>query len=353
MYEAFLSNDMTYSCAVFPTLDADITGPLLASVQHRSRENNPEAPETNGHSLTNGARSESGRLRPLRYESRAQTPNGIQQNSQLNGANENNYHALSGAPLNVPDELEDGQLRKIHLHLDRASLHSQHRVLEIGTGWGSLAIEAVKSSGCRIDSLTLSVEQKILAEKRIANAGLTDRIKVHLMDYRDMPHQWTDQFDRVISIEMIEAVGIEFLPTFFASIDRVLRRKGGVCVLQAITMPEERFEAYVDSVDFIKKWIFPGGVLPSVTSLISAATNSSQGSLILDSVNSIGPHYARTLREWRDRFEKNFDDRIAPALLRDHGEIKSLPFDEQKKQIQIFKRKWLCKYKCSDPCQCA
>ena len=92
--------------------------------------------------------------------------------------------------------------------------------------------------------------------------------------------------------------------------------------------PEERFEAYVDSVDFIKKWIFPGGVLPSVTSLISAATNSSQGSLILDSVNSIGPHYARTLREWRDRFEKNFDDRIAPALLRDHGEIKSLPFDE-------------------------
>ena len=226
-------------------------------------------------------------------------------------------------------------------------------MLEIGTGWGSLAIEAVKSSGCRIDSLTLSVEQKILAEKRIANAGLTDRIKVHLMDYRDMPHQWTDQFDRVISIEMIEAVGIEFLPTFFASIDRVLRRKGGVCVLQAITMPEERFEAYVDSVDFIKKWIFPGGVLPSVTSLINAATNSSHGSLILDSVNSIGPHYARTLREWRDRFEKNFDDRIAPALLRDHGEIKSLPFDEQKMQIQIFKRKWLCKYKCSDSCQCA
>lgn len=376
MYEAFLSRDMTYSCAVFPTLDADVTGPLLESVQTQlkaeqgraAKAEEPVVPLTNGHShrseaSANGnvfAGRERGAMQGLRYEALASSQAASQDmDTSVPPRAIGNGHASTGpdgiltpessharTPLAYcEDELEDGQLRKLQIHIERAALAPHHRVLEVGTGWGSLSMEAVRSSGCSVDTLTLSVEQKALAEQRIAQAGLSDKITVHLMDYRDMPVQWTDRFDRVISIEMLEAVGIEFLPTFFSNIHRVLRRNGGVCVVQCITMPEERFATYVSQVDFIKKWIFPGGVLPSVTSLVDAATTGSDGTLILDTVHSIGPHYARTLREWRMRFEEHFDKRIAPALLDDHAEIRSLPKAEQQRQVDIFRRKWLCESK--------
>lgn len=374
MYEAFLSRDMTYSCAVFPTLDADHTGPLLASVQSQLKSEQADAAKASGaHHAASGANGhghgrahdtgrERGATHALRYEALAASESAARDRDtstpprgpQLNG------NGTAGVPDGIltpdssrvrtplalsDDALEDGQLRKLQIHIERAALSPHHHVLEVGTGWGSLSMEAVRSSGCTVDSLTLSVEQKALAEQRIAQAGLSGRIKVHLMDYRDMPADWTDRFDRVISIEMLEAVGIEFLPVFFANMHRVLKRRGGVCVVQCITMPEERFAAYVQSVDFIKKWIFPGGVLPSVTSLLDAAKAGSDGALILDTVHSIGPHYARTLREWRYRFERHFDERIAPALLDDHKEIRSLPRDEQQRQIQIFRRKWLCEWR--------
>jgi cyclopropane-fatty-acyl-phospholipid synthase len=332
MYEAFLSKDMTYSCAVFPTLDADVTGPLLEAVNQEAANTH-----TNGHSHLNG--SQRGAAAPLRYEvsSASTTPPGT-----TNGYLSPETHPGRQSPLPLAsDELEDGQLRKLRIHIDRASLKSHHRVLEIGTGWGSFSLEAVRSSGCTVDSLTLSVEQKALAEQRIAAAGLSDKIKVHLMDYRDMPPKWTDYFDRVVSIEMLEAVGIEFLQGYFQCINKVLKKDGGICVIQCITMPEERFETYINSVDFIKKWIFPGGVLPSVTSIIENVEKGSKGTLILDSVHSIGPHYSRTLREWRRRFSLHFDDTIAPALLSDHEEIRRMSPSNQKKEIEIFKKKWL------------
>lgn len=340
MYEAFLSRDMMYSCAVFPTLDADISGPLLESV--RNLKDAEGQVITNGHSQhQSGIISERGIApAPVRYDightNESNAPDG-----QLTPPD-----SITGATPRSPlllatDELEDGQLRKVRLHLDRACLQSNHHLLEIGTGWGTLAIEAVRSSGCKVDSLTLSVEQKALAEQRIQQAGLSDKIKVHLMDYRDMPIEWNERFDRIISIEMLEAVGIEYLQTYFENVNRVLKTNTGVCVVQVITMPEERFDSYINQVDFIRKWIFPGGVLPSVTALIDAATKGAKGSLILDTVHSIGPHYARTLREWRQRFEQHFDEKIRPALLDDHAEIRHLSPSEKQKQVEIFKRKWL------------
>lgn len=336
MYEAFLSRDMTYSCAVFPTLDADISGPLLEAVTEEAAK---ETPVLNGHSHHTG--SQRGAAPSLRYETAAQAALPTPPTSNGYTSPDEGLGGRHTPLLLSSDELEDGQLRKLRMHIDRAALKRHHRVLEIGTGWGSFAMEAVRSSGCTVDSLTLSVEQKALAEQRIAAAGLSDSIKVHLMDYRDMPAQWTDSFDRVVSIEMLEAVGIEFLHTYFACVHRVLKRQGGVCVIQCITIPEERFDTYVSTVDFIKKWIFPGGVLPSVTSIMENVKRGSEGAMVLDTVHSIGPHYSRTLREWRRRFEIHFDSVIAKALVEDHEEIRRLSPAEQAKQVQVFKRKWL------------
>ena len=317
MYKAFLSRDMTYSCAVFDTLDADVTGPLLT---HLTLQQTNGAPASNGH--TNSAAS--GAFEPLRFTDEVQSP-----------------PEEAEAPLQIEDELETAQIRKLRLIIKRANIRKGDRVLEIGTGWGSFAMEAVRMTGCKVDSVTLSVEQKALAEERIAKAGMSGNITVHLMDYRDFPQSWNDTFDRVCSIEMLEAVGIEFLKTYFSSVNRVLKRDGGVGVFQCITMPESRFESYLHSVDFIRKWIFPGGVLPSVTSLVDAATAGSDGSLILDTVVSIGPHYSRTLREWCRRFEKNFDEVIRPALLRDHEEIRKLPDAEKEREVEVFRKKWI------------
>lgn len=343
MYKAFLSKDMTYSCAVFDTLDADVNGPLLQQLNQQTRAALGTA--TNGHlnpSTANGV------YEPLRFTA--------DPNMNLESSNTNSTNAPSSGDLPTPpsevegesrtvgndyDELEEAQKTKLRLIIKRANIRRGDRVLEIGTGWGSFAMEAVRMTGCTVDSVTLSVEQKALAEQRIAAAGMEGKIKVHLMDYRDFPASWNDTFDRVCSIEMLEAVGIEFLPTYFGCVDRVLKRQGGTAVFQCITMPENRAEAYYKGVDFIKKWIFPGGVLPSVTSLVNGATDGSNGNLILDTLVSIGPHYARTLREWKNRFEANFDKVIRPALLRDHDEISRLPEAEKQKEVDVFRRKWI------------
>lgn len=337
MYKAFLSKDMTYSCAVFDTLDADVSGPLLNQLNQQTRAALGTA--TKGHINSAAA---NGVFEPLRFTADSSGP----------AAESNTGAADRSGDLPTPpsetegeasgfDELEEAQKNKLRLIIKRANIRPGDRVLEIGTGWGSFAMEAVRMTGCTVDSVTLSVEQKALAEQRIAAAGMESKIKVHLMDYRDFPVSWTDSFDRVCSIEMLEAVGIEFLPTYFSCVDRVLKRNGGVAVFQCITMPENRAEAYYKGVDFIKKWIFPGGVLPSVTSLVNGATDGSNGNLILDTLVSIGPHYARTLREWKNRFEANFDKVIRPALLRDHDEISRLPEAQKQKEVEVFRRKWI------------
>jgi len=137
------------------------------------------------------------------------------------------------------ETLEEAQMTKLDRFVDNAHIKTEDHVLEVGTGWGSFAIRAVQRTGCRVTSLTLSTEQKTLAEERIAEAGLTDRIEVLLCDYRALPiPKEGGRYDKVVSIEMLEAVGKEFLDTYFECVDKLLKADGGVAVFQCITMPE-------------------------------------------------------------------------------------------------------------------
>lgn len=138
------------------------------------------------------------------------------------------------------DALERAQYAKLHHIIRKAKIARGHRVLEIGSGWGSFAIEAVRTTGCTVDTLTLSSQQKALAEERIAKAGLQDSIRVHLMDFRSIPEEWAHTFDRCVSIEMLEAVGKEYIGPYFEMMDRMLNERGVAC-FQVITIPEARF----------------------------------------------------------------------------------------------------------------
>lgn len=233
------------------------------------------------------------------------------------------------------ETLEAAQMRKLDRFIDGARVQAADHVLEIGTGWGSLAMRAVQRTGCRVTSLTLSREQKALAEERIAAAGLSDRIAVLLMDYRTLVAQAQDAgqtYDKIISIEMLEAVGQEYLATYFRCIHRLLKHDG-IAVFQCITMPEGRHAAYSKSVDFINHYIFPGGYLPSITQLLGHIAVESAGTLIVERVENIGGHYARTLRLWKEAFLARFDDTIRPALRKEHAGMTDAEMD-------VFRRKW-------------
>lgn len=231
------------------------------------------------------------------------------------------------------EPLEDAQMRKLDRFIDNARIKATDHVLEIGTGWGSFAIRAVQRTTCRITSLTLSREQKDLADQRIADAGLTDHIEVLLCDYRALPMPKEGPYDKVVSIEMIEAVGKEFLATYFECIHKLLKPTGGIAVFQCITMPESRYEAYSKGQDFIRKYIFPGGHLPTVSQLVDSINKGSKGLLVVDAVENIGPHYAKTLRIWREGFESQFDNRVRPALLTEHEGM-------TESDVALFRRKW-------------
>ena len=187
-------------------------------------------------------------------------------------------------------------------------------VLEIGTGWGSFAIFLAAERGARVTSITISEEQAALARERVAAAGLADRVSVELRDYRDVQ----GEFDAIVSVEMLEAVGHEYFPAFFETCDRVLRR-GGRIGLQSITYPDARYEDQRRGANWIQKYIFPGGLLPSLA-VIERATHRT--SLLVTGVTDIGPHYAPTLRAWRMKFMSNLD------------EVRALGFDER------FVRMW-------------
>ncbi|KAF2428353.1 methoxy mycolic acid synthase 1 [Tothia fuscella] len=236
-------------------------------------------------------------------------------------------------PHSENETLEEAQDRKLDRFIRNAHITKGDRVLEIGTGWGSFAIKAVQDTGCTVTSLTLSVEQKELAEERISNAGLSDKIKVLLCDYRNLEVPEEGAFDKLISIEMLEAVGREFLATYFSCVDKLLKKDGGVAVFQCITIPESRYESYSKGDDFIRRYIFPGGHLPSISQLITSIVSASKGSLIVDNVENIGPHYAKTLRIWKENFMRTFDERIRPALLREHQNM-------TKDGVELFRRKW-------------
>ncbi len=207
--------------------------------------------------------------------------------------------------------LEQASVAKLDRICERLELGPGDHVVEIGTGWGGFALHAAGEYGCRVTTTTISAEQYDLARQRVADAGLEGRVTVLKQDYRDL----RGMYDKLVSIEMIEAVGREYLETYFATCERLLR-PGGRMLVQAITMPEQRFDVYARSVDFIQKYVFPGGFLPSVETMQRAVGRAT--SLRLLELADFGHDYARTLREWRVRFEEResdvrllgFDDRF-------------------------------------------
>jgi cyclopropane-fatty-acyl-phospholipid synthase len=200
-------------------------------------------------------------------------------------------------------ELAAAQHRKIDRLLDLAEVGPGTRLLEIGTGWGELALRAA-DRGAHVVTATLSQEQLDLAQERVRAAGHEERVTLLLRDYR----QLTGSYDAVVSVEMIEAVGAEFWPTYFTALDRLLV-PGGRVALQAITMPHERMLATRHTYTWIQKYIFPGGLLPSVDAI--AQTTRDATGLRLARHDSYGPHYAETLRLWRERFTERAPEAAA------------------------------------------
>jgi cyclopropane-fatty-acyl-phospholipid synthase len=223
--------------------------------------------------------------------------------------------SYSSAWFEAPDEpLIDAQRRKIDGVLDMARVRSGQHILEIGTGWGGLAVQAAQR-GARVTTLTISAEQARLAEQRIAAAGVADRVHVLLRDYREAQ----GQYDAVVSVEMVEAVGERYWPTYFAALDRLLR-PGGRVGLQSITMPDSRMRATRGDYTWIHKYVFPGGIIPSVESI--EANLAQDTTLRAVERRSLGPDYARTLAHWRRTFLDRWE------------EVAALGFDE------TFRRMW-------------
>ena len=190
--------------------------------------------------------------------------------------------------------LADAQRRKVDRLLDSARVGPGSRVLEIGTGWGELCIRAA-ARGAYIRSITLSAEQQQLARQRVKEAGLSDRVEIELCDYRDV----RGTYDAVLSVEMVEAVGYQFWPTYFQTLDRLVA-PGGRVSIQAITMPHDRMLASRNAHTWIQKYIFPGGLLTSTEAVIGITESTTR--LRTVDMFSLRPHYAETLRLWRERF---------------------------------------------------
>jgi cyclopropane-fatty-acyl-phospholipid synthase len=210
----------------------------------------------------------------------------------------------TGSGLVFRGTLEEAQWRKLDTLLDRAQIQPGQTVLDIGFGWGGLSLHAARKYGCKVTGITLSVEQKALAENRVEKEGLGHLITFEVVDYRTFARRKENQgrFDRVLSCEMIEAVGHDHLVEFYWAVEQLLARDG-VLVMEAITTTEERYEQYRRSTDFISSIIFPGSCCPSLHALVDAAYKGSR--LSLEYVDNIGLHYAQTLAEWRRRFNAN------------------------------------------------
>ena len=196
--------------------------------------------------------------------------------------------------------MEQASIAKMDAACRKLDLKPGDHLLEIGTGWGGLALHAASRYGCRITTATISREQHALASERIRAAGLQDRVELLLCDYRDLD----GRYDKLVSIEMIEAVGHEYLDTYFAHCSRLLK-PDGLMLLQGITIRDELYEDALKSVDFIQKFIFPGGFLPSVSAMTASLARRTDLQML--HLQDIGLHYATTLNRWRERFFARLD----------------------------------------------
>ena len=211
--------------------------------------------------------------------------------------------------------LEEAQLAKYERLCRQLHLKPSDHVLEIGSGWGGNAIYMAKNYGCKVTSLTISAEQLKLAQERVEAAGLSDKISIQMLDYRNME----GQFDKIVSVEMLEAVGHKYLDVYFKKCHDLLK-KNGILALQVITSPDSRYDSLRKGVDWIQKHIFPGSLLPSVAAINGAINRT--GDLTLVDLKDIGLHYAQTLKLWYEQFNANLPT------------VKTLGFDD------TFIRKW-------------
>lgn len=195
------------------------------------------------------------------------------------------------------DSLEQAQINKMERLCQQLELNPSDHVIEIGTGWGAMAIYMAERYGCQVTTTTISEEQHAYAHRQIEQKGLANKITLLKEDYRNL----TGSYDKLVSIEMIEAVGKEYMPSYIQKCQSLLK-PGGLMAIQAITIADQRYEYYSNNVDFIQKYIFPGGFLPSITSLTQATTKYSD--LVMRDLFDIGLDYAKTLREWHHRFNQ-------------------------------------------------
>ncbi|WP_250622956.1 SAM-dependent methyltransferase [Pinirhizobacter soli] len=193
------------------------------------------------------------------------------------------------------DTLDVASTRKLERICQKLDLKPTDRVIEIGTGWGGFALYAAQHYGCHVTTTTISGEQHALASERVAAAGVGDRVSLLLKDYRDLE----GQYDKLVSIEMVEAIGAPYLDVYFEKLGSLLQ-PGGLALLQAITIEDHRYAQALASVDFIKRHVFPGSFIPSINALLAAKTRSSD--LALTQMEDFGHSYALTLKAWRERF---------------------------------------------------
>ncbi len=206
--------------------------------------------------------------------------------------------------------LDEAAKHKLHRIGEKLQLSPSDHLLEIGTGWGGLSVYLAQTFGCKVTTTTISKEQHALARERIDAAGLGDRIELLLEDYRDLK----GQYDKLVSVEMIEAVGLQYLPQYFHKCSSLLKANGAF-LLQSITIADQRYDYAAKNVDFIQRYIFPGGALPSNTRVAECLRDDTDMRLVHH--EDIGLHYARTLKDWRDRFHYKLND------------IRALGYDER------------------------
>ena len=206
-------------------------------------------------------------------------------------------------------DLYEAQKNKLEKLSSKLNLKEGSKVLEIGSGWGAMALHLANDKGCDVTTVTLSVEQKKLCENRFKEHNVEDKIDILLKDYRDL----NGKFDAIIAVEMFEAVGREYFHIFFKKCQELLK-PNGVLVLQVITMPDQRYKAYSKGTDFIQKYIFPGGHLPSISKILEVTSKHTR--LNLNHLEEFTEDYAKTLNIWHENFEKKLE------------EVKKLGFDE-------------------------